>query len=135
MEQDQNRANRNRRRDPRHAVDEAASLLLVHHGAAISCRLVDLSLGGCQVRAEKPFVAGPMVRVEIVFQVVGEAFRVAGVTQWTRQRQWVGIRFLDVSERKSAALAHLIEEIKEYNTRRGHPDRKDPASNDTGTVS
>lgn len=104
MERDTNRNSRNRRKDIRHTVDEAASLQLVHHGAAIPCRLVDLSLGGCQIRAEKPFLAGPMVRVEVVFKLVGEAFRIAGVTQWTRQREWIGVRFLDMSQRKRAAL-------------------------------
>ncbi len=121
MERDQNKPNqdkpnrdklfRNRRKDPRHAVSEPASLLLVHQGSAIACRLVDLSLGGCQVRAEGQFLAGPMVRVEIVFKVLGDTFRIAGVTQWTRQRQWIGVRFLDVSERKRAMLTHLINEI------------------------
>jgi c-di-GMP-binding flagellar brake protein YcgR len=102
---------RKRRKDPRHAIDEPASVALVHQGSAIACRIVDLSLGGCQIRAETPFLAGPMVRVEIVFKVLGEAFRLAGVTRWTRQRQWVGIRFLDVSEHKRTALTQLIDEI------------------------
>jgi c-di-GMP-binding flagellar brake protein YcgR len=103
---------RNRRKNPRLAVDEPASLLLVHQGSAIACRIIDLSLGGCQVRAEQKFLAGTMVRVEVVFKVLGEAFRVAGVTQWTRQKQWIGIRFLDVSERKRAALMQLIDDIE-----------------------
>jgi c-di-GMP-binding flagellar brake protein YcgR len=111
MELDQNQQNRNRRKDPRHQVDEAASLMLVHQGAAISCRILDISLGGCQVRAEGQFLAGPMVRVEILFTVLGETFRIAGVTQWTRQKQWIGIRFLDVSDRKRAALTELINEV------------------------
>jgi c-di-GMP-binding flagellar brake protein YcgR len=111
MEQDHDQLHRNRRKDPRHAVDEPASVSLVHQGSAIACRIVDLSLGGCQIRAETPFLAGPMVRVEIVLKILGEVFRIAGVTRWTRQRQWVGIRFLDVSERKRAALTQLINEI------------------------
>ncbi len=118
MEWGANQAGRNRRKDSRHAVDGPASLLLVHHGATIGCRLVDLSLGGCQICAESPFVAGPMVRVEVVFQVVGEAVRIAGVTQWTRDRRWIGIRFLDLSERKRSALIQLIGEIEQYNRRR-----------------
>lgn len=111
MEQDQDKLHRNRRKDARHALNEPASVALVHQGSAIACRIVDLSLSGCQIRAETPFLAGPLVRVEIVFKVLGEAFRLAGVTRWTRQRQWVGIRFLDVSEHKRAALTQLIDEI------------------------
>ncbi len=115
MERDANQASRNRRKDARHAVDGPASLLLVHHGANIGCRLVDLSLGGCQICAESPFVAGPMVRVEVIFQVVGEAVRIAGVTQWTRDKRWIGVRFLDLSERKRAALMRLVEEVEHFN--------------------
>jgi hypothetical protein len=112
MEADQNKLNRNRRRDPRYTVDGAGSLQLVHQGSAIACRIIDLSLGGCQVRAEGQFLAGPMVRVEVLFQVLGETLRIAGVTQWTRQKQWIGIRFLNVTERKRAALTQLIREIE-----------------------
>ncbi|MGB6193554.1 MAG: PilZ domain-containing protein, partial [Terracidiphilus sp.] len=110
--------------------DGPASLMLVHHGAEIPCRLVDLSLGGCQICAEKPFLAGPMVRVEVVFQVVGEAFRIAGVTQWTRGRQWVGVRFLDLSERRRNALTQLIKEIEEYNSRRASALQNSAAGSD-----
>ncbi|MGB6192897.1 MAG: PilZ domain-containing protein [Terracidiphilus sp.] len=131
MDQEDNQAGRNRRRDARHAVDGPASLMLVHHGADIPCRLVDLSLGGCQIYAEKPFLAGPMVRVEVVFQVIGEAFRIAGVTQWTRGRQRVGVRFLDVSERKRNALMQLIKEIEEYNMRRASALQNAAAGSDT----
>ena len=117
METDQNRLNRKRRRDPRHTVDEAGSLQLVHEGSVIACRIIDLSLGGCKVRAESQFLAGPMVRVEVLFKVLGETLRIAGVTQWTRRKQWIGIRFLDVSERKRAALMQLIREIEESQSR------------------
>lgn len=132
MDQEANRTGRNRRRDARHTVDGPASLTLVHHGANIPCRLVDLSLGGCQICAETPFLAGPMVRVEVVFQVVGEAFRIAGVTQWTRGRQRVGVRFLDMSERKRSALMQLIQEIEEYNTRRASALQNAAAGSDAG---
>jgi c-di-GMP-binding flagellar brake protein YcgR len=112
MDADQNKLNRNRRKDPRYTVDEAGSLQLVHQGSTIDCRIIDLSLGGCQVRADGQFLAGPMVRVEVLLRVLGETLRIAGVTQWTRQKQWIGIRFLDVTERKQAALLHLIREIE-----------------------
>ncbi len=134
MEREAHRAS-TRRKDPRHPVDGSASLLLVHHGSEVSCRLVDLSLGGCQIRSEKPFLAGPMVRVEVVFQVVGESFRIAGVTQWTRDREWIGIRFLDLNVRKRAALTHLIAEIAEYNVRRGHAKQESTPEADADAAS
>jgi c-di-GMP-binding flagellar brake protein YcgR len=104
---------RERRKNPRYAVDEAASLLLVNHGSAIPCRILDLSLGGCRVHTTKPFLAGPMVRVEVIFKILGDPLRVPGVTQWTRRKEFLGIRFLDMSERKRAKLVELIEEINE----------------------
>ena len=134
MEPESNRAKQNRRKDPRLTVDEPASLMLVHQGAAIPCRLVDLSLGGCQIRSQKPFLAGPMVRIEVVFRIVGETFRIAGVTQWTRQREWIGVRFLDVSERKRAALGQLIDEIAEQSKRRNQAGKQLPGS-ETGAFS
>jgi hypothetical protein len=103
----------NRRRHQRYAVEEAASLLLIRHGSAIPCRLLDLSLGGCRLHSSKPFLAGPMVRVEVIFKVLGEPLRIAGVTQWTKSNEFLGIRFLDMSERKRAKLLQLIEEISE----------------------
>jgi c-di-GMP-binding flagellar brake protein YcgR len=112
MDADQQKVNRNRRKDPRYTVDGAGSLQLVHQGSTIDCRIIDLSLGGCQIRAEGQFLAGPMVRVEVLFRVLGETLRIAGVTQWTRQKQWIGIRFLDVTERKRTALLQLIHEIE-----------------------
>jgi hypothetical protein len=92
--------------------------VLVHQGSAIACRIIDLSLGGCQARVEQKFLAGTMVRGEVVFKVLGEAFGIAGVTQRTWQKQWIGIRFLDLSERKSAVLMQLIDDIAGARQRR-----------------
>ncbi len=125
----------NRRRQPRYAVDEEATLLLLNLGAPLSCRILDLSLGGCRVRTAERFLAGVMIRVEVSFKVSGIPSRLMGVTQWTDRRNVVGIRFLDVSERKRDQLRQLMAELHdrelpaetpEVPQRRGEADRAAP---------
>lgn len=100
-----------RRAHPRYRVDEHASLLLVHQGTTVEGRLMELSLGGCRIRTAERFLAGAMVRVEVVFKVMGVAFRFCGVTQWSDGKHQVGIRFLDLSARKREQMLQLVDEL------------------------
>ena len=102
---------RNRRATPRKPVDEPAELRLLHPSCVLACRILDLGLGGCRVRTEDRFLAGIMARLEVVFTVKGVSFRLTGVTQWTDRRNLVGIRFLEMNERRTAALAEALAEI------------------------
>jgi PilZ domain len=101
-----------RRKQPRHAVDEPASLLLVKHGCTILGRILELSLGGCRVCTVERFQAGLMVRVEVVFKVLGVALRLPGVIQWSDCAHLAGIRFADMTPRRAEALAELLVEIE-----------------------
>jgi c-di-GMP-binding flagellar brake protein YcgR len=105
----------NRRTVPRHGVDEEASLLLVNHGSTVSCRIVDLSLGGCCLRTKEQFKAGSMVRVEATFRVRGLAFRFSGMTSWTDSRHLVGIHFVDVPLRRREELVEALFEVAAEN--------------------
>jgi len=105
----------NRRATPRHGVDEDARLLLVVHGSTVSCRVVDLSLGGCRLRTKDRFTAGSHVRVEVTFKVRGLAFRFCGVTQWTDGRHLLGIRFVDVPARRREELVEALAEVEAEN--------------------
>ena len=105
----------NRRATPRHGVDENASLLLVIHGSTISCRIVDLSMGGCRLRTIERFTAGSRVCVEVMFKVRGLAFRFSGITQWTDGKHQVGIRFVDVPARRSEELVEALGEVAAEN--------------------
>ena len=100
------------RAHPRFAIGDEASLLLVSQGAALACRILDLSQGGCRVRTQDRFLAGMMVRVEVILRVLGMPFRLSGVTQWTNRQHLVGIRFIDLSDRKREQLAQLIDELR-----------------------
>ena len=101
-----------RRAEPRLEVDSRVVLHLIDLAANIHGRIVDISLGGCHICTDTPFPVGIFRRVEIGFRLEGLPFRLGGVTQAVYDRFNVGVRFLDLSERKREQLLQLIEEIK-----------------------
>lgn len=114
------RERRERRAQLRHAVDASAAIVLVHSGSRLSGWILDLSLDGCRIRTDARFPVGIYTRVEAEFRVDGLPFRLGGVIQAIYDRQLVGIRFLDVSERKRAELAQLMVEIEATEARGNH---------------
>jgi hypothetical protein len=113
-------APRERRTQQRHPVDTTAVIFLVRVGSQLHGRIQDISAGGCRIRTDEPFPVGIYTRVETEFHVEGLPFRLGGVIQsiHDRGRFLVGIRFLDMSERKREQLAMLIEEIDELAARK-----------------
>jgi hypothetical protein len=103
----------NRRSARRMGVDTRANLLLVKAGIVMPGHILNLSLGGCRLRTESRFNVGIYVRVETEFYLRGLPFRLAGVSQVVIDKNTVGIRFLDLSERKREQLLELIAEIEE----------------------
>ena len=101
-----------RRAEPRLGVDGSVVLHLIDLAAQIHGRIVDISLGGCHIRTDTRFPVGIFRRVEIEFRLEGIPFRLGGVTQAVYDRFNVGVRFLDLSERKREQLLQLIEDIK-----------------------
>jgi hypothetical protein len=77
--------------------------------------VLDISSGGCHIRTDRRFPVGIFRRVETEFCIEGVPLRLAGVTQAIYDPFNVGIRFLDVSERKRDQLLQLIEEVKAHN--------------------
>jgi c-di-GMP-binding flagellar brake protein YcgR len=110
-------------------MDAEASLVLVKMGAALPCRILDLSRGGCRVRTRERFQAGTMVRIEILFTLSGVALRLPGVTQWTDRKNMLGIRFLELSPRKQEQLADLIAELRAETQTGTLPQRSDSSAN------
>jgi c-di-GMP-binding flagellar brake protein YcgR len=102
-----------RRFTPRHEIETSAVIHLIDLAADVHGRILDLSLGGCHIRTERRFPVGIFRRVEIEFRIEGLPFRLGGVTQAIRDPINVGIRFLDMSDRKREQLLQLIEEIEE----------------------
>jgi hypothetical protein len=102
---------RERRNQGRRPVDTTATIFLVNVASRISGRILNLSLGGCRIRTKERFPVGIFTRVETEFHLEGLPFRLAGVIQTIQDRFSVGIRFLDMSERKREQLVELIAEI------------------------
>jgi len=100
-----------RRAYARHEVDTSVFILLVNIAARLEGRILDLSVGGCRIRTAERFPVGIYTRVEMEFHLEGLPFRLGGVVQAIHDRHHVGIRFLDVSERKRSQVMELIEEM------------------------
>lgn len=101
-----------RRAQAREHVDTSALIFLVKGGVHFTGRIVDLSFGGCCIRVADSLPLGIYIRVELEFRLRGLPFRLAGVIQSRRDQHSVGIRFLDVSERKQQQVAELMAEIE-----------------------
>ena len=102
---------RERRQQSRHEVDTTATILLVNVGSTLRGRILDLSLTGCRIRTDEHFPVGIYTRVETEFRYQGLPFRLGGVIQAIHDRNTVGIRFLDLSQRKREQVLELIGEI------------------------
>jgi c-di-GMP-binding flagellar brake protein YcgR len=102
-----------RRVHDRHAVDTRVTLTLVRGAITMKGSILNLSQGGCRLRTDERFNVGIYTRVEAEFYLHGLPFRLAGVSQAIVDKNTIGVRFLDMSERKRAQLTELILEIEE----------------------
>ena len=102
-----------RRSSSRHAVDTRANLILVKGAIRMTGQILNLSLGGCRLRTDERFNVGIYTRVEAEFYLHGLPFRVGGVSQAILDKNTIGIRFLDMSDRRRDHLTELIAEIAE----------------------
>ncbi len=110
---------RDRREVSREQVDNSAVIHLINIASRLPGRILDLSLGGCRIRADERFPVGIYTRVETEFRVKGLSFRLAGVIQaiHDHERRNIGIRFLDMSSRKQQQVEQLIEDLRELRER------------------
>ncbi|MGA2834645.1 MAG: PilZ domain-containing protein [Terracidiphilus sp.] len=104
---------RERRVQSREVVETTAVIHLINIASRLPGRILDLSLGGCRIRADERFPVGIYTRVETEFRIEGLPFRLGGVIQAIHDRRTVGIRFLDLSSRKREQVTQLIEEIRQ----------------------
>lgn len=104
---------RNRRRQARQKIDTSATIFLVRIGSTLRGRILDLSLNGCRICTDEHFPLGIYTRVETEFRIEGLPIRLGGVIQAIHNRNTVGIRFLDLSDRKRQQVLELIGEIKQ----------------------
>lgn len=106
------RPGRERRAQSRETVDSSAIVFVVKSGSRLEGRIVDLSPSGCGIRCHEPHLRGIYMRVEVEFRLEGLPFRLGGVIQSIRDKHTVGIRFLDLGERKRAQVDELIAELQ-----------------------
>jgi hypothetical protein len=104
---------RERRITHRCGVDTSAIIDLVKVGSKLSGQILDLSVGGCRIRTAEKFPVGIYTRIETEFKLHGLPVRLGGVIQAIHDRNTVGIRFLDMSERKKEQVAELVAELEE----------------------
>jgi len=108
---------RDRRTQGRHDVDTSAAILLVNVASRLHGRILNLSAGGCRIRTDERFPVGIYTRVETEFNLEGMPFRLGGVVQAIQDRHHVGIRFLDMSDRRRQQIEQLIDELEELRER------------------
>jgi hypothetical protein len=104
---------RDRRATHRCGIDTSAVIDLVNVGSKLKGHIVDLSVGGCRIKTDEKFPVGIYTRIETEFKLHGLPFRLGGVIQAIHDRTTVGIRFLDMSQRKKDQVAELVAEIEE----------------------
>ncbi len=98
----------------RHPVHENALLSVIGMSLSVHCNVLDLSLGGCRLRARDRFRAEAQTQVEVTFTIRGLPMLLPGVIQWTDCEDQFGIRFLEMSSRRKDALAELLSEIAAF---------------------
>lgn len=112
-------ARRDRRAHSRYGVYASAVIYLVKTGSNIQGRVLDLSLSGCRIRTKQRMTVGIFRQVEVEFRLDGLPFRLAAVLQAMHDRQTVGVRFIDMSNRKRDQLEELIRDIEAKRARTG----------------
>jgi hypothetical protein len=113
------KSKRDRREQAREAVDTTAIIHLININSRLSGRILDLSPGGCRIRTDERFPVGIYTRVETEFRMDGLPFRLGGVIQAIHDKNMVGIRFLDMSERRREQVEELIEDIRHMREEQG----------------
>lgn len=98
---------RERRAWERYQLGGAEGKLIYRH-AAMPCRFIDISLGGCCVRTEKRFTDGALAKVEVAFDLHGMPQRMRGITQWTSRENQLGIRFVHATPQDKNQFAALL---------------------------
>lgn len=86
----------------------AASGTLVYKGEKNSCEILDISLDGCLIRLRGNFLDGALAYVEVVLHLFGMVLHIGGITQWVRQGNLIGLRFIHPTARAKNELAGLL---------------------------
>jgi len=102
-----------RRQHTRHEVDGTARVRFLSLHSQVVGKVLDVSMGGCRIRSTEVIPVGVFRRVEVEFLVRGTPLLLPGVTQALHDKYTLGIRFVEVTDRKKDQLRAVIEEIEE----------------------
>src|ERR1035441_1862139 len=81
---------RYRRLHDRHPLNGAHGEL-IYMESRTPCQVLEISVGGCSVQTEKPFLPGALAPVEIVLPILEMVLQIGGATQWTKGERRIGI--------------------------------------------
>lgn len=101
-----------RRKYIRHVIDEEAALQFVSSSERLVCRVVDIGLTGCRIRAIESLHPAAKTRVEVSVRVRGVAFRFSGEMLWNDGQHLAGIHLHDLPGRRRAEFADLLCELQ-----------------------
>jgi hypothetical protein len=110
-------AGRERREQLREEINTSVVIHLINIASRLPGRILDLSRSGCRIHTDERFPVGIYTRVETEFHMDGLPFRLGGVVQSIHDRNTVGIRFLDMSDRRREQIEQLMELIHEMKER------------------
>ncbi len=97
---------------PRYPVDTEATVVMVNHGSSLRGRIVELSLDGCRLRADRFCALAAPASIEVMFKLNGMDFRLGGTMQWAEPRQTAGIQFSPMASRRRDFLVELLAELE-----------------------
>ena len=126
---------RERREHDRHEIDALARVLFLSIHTRVTGKVIDLSFGGCRIRAQQEIPVGAYRRVEVEFMVDGLPLLLPGVTQSLHDKFTIGIRFVEMTDRKRGQLQTVIDELNEKSkkaelkTKEGTVESAAPAAN------
>jgi hypothetical protein len=110
-----------RRTLPRYAVDTEATVVMVNHGPSLRGRIVELSLEGCRLRAERFCGLSAPASIELTFKLNGMGLRLGGTMQWADTQQMAGIQFSPMAPRRRDFLVELLSELEPVEQTEGLP--------------
>ena len=101
-----------KRRTPRYTCDGYAEVFLPHGGLLFRGRVANLSVSGCYIETTIANLERGTL-LEVYFVTNQLQFRVQGNIAEVRQKRGAGISFVNVSPRRAAQIATLVEELAE----------------------
>jgi len=113
-----------RRAHPRYSCKGIARILILPDGPQVTGNLINLSLGGCCIEFDKAIKAAANAQLDVLLDACDLRVRIPAEIRRRNDNQ-IGIKFLEVSARKSEQIQLLIKELFEFGKKRGYSEDDD----------